>query len=60
LGRYFSLDALASRRLARRLEMFVAAENLLNRRYAVGRTPVTTIGPPLLARFGFRLTIGGE
>ncbi len=60
LGRYFSLDALASRRLARRLEMFVAAENLLNRRYAVGRTPIMTIGPPLLARFGFRLTIGGE
>lgn len=60
LGRYFSLDAFASRRLTRGLEVFAAAENLLNQRYAIGRTPVTTVGPPLLVRFGLRLRLGTQ
>ncbi|HEY0407924.1 MAG TPA: TonB-dependent receptor [Pyrinomonadaceae bacterium] len=60
LGRYFTLDALVSRRLARGLEIFAAAENLFNQRYAVGRTPVLTVGPPLLLRFGLRLRLGGQ
>jgi outer membrane receptor protein involved in Fe transport len=58
LGRYFTLDALASRRLTRRLELFAAAENLFNQRYEIGRTPVVTLGPPLLLRFGLRLRLG--
>jgi outer membrane receptor protein involved in Fe transport len=58
LGSYFTIDAFASRRLSRGLELFAAAENLLNRRYAVGRTPVTTTGPPALLRFGLRLHLG--
>jgi outer membrane receptor protein involved in Fe transport len=58
LGAYFTLDAYLSRRIARSLEMFVAAENLFNQRYTVGRTPVRTIGPPLLLRIGFRLSLG--
>lgn len=57
LGRYFTLDALASRRLTRNFDVFVAAENLLNQRYLVGRTPVTTIGPPLLLRAGIRFRL---
>jgi outer membrane receptor protein involved in Fe transport len=55
---YFSLDALASRRLARGVEAFVAAENLTGQRYEVGRTPVLTLGPPLFVRGGLRLRLG--
>ncbi len=58
LGRYFTLDALASRRLARNVDLFVAAENLFNQRYLVGRTPVTTVGPPLLFRAGIKFRLG--
>lgn len=57
LGRYFTLDALASRRLTRNFDVFVAAENLFNQRYLIGRTPVTTIGPPLLLRAGIRFRL---
>jgi outer membrane receptor protein involved in Fe transport len=60
LGRYFTLDALASRRLTRRVELFAAAENLLNQRYEIGRTPVLTLGPGLLVRFGIRLRLGQQ
>ncbi|HYG11186.1 MAG TPA: TonB-dependent receptor [Pyrinomonadaceae bacterium] len=60
LDRYLTLDAFASRRVARNIELFVAAENLLNQRYEIGRTPVTTLGPPLLARVGIRLRFGSR
>jgi outer membrane receptor protein involved in Fe transport len=59
LGRYFTIDAIASRRLHRNFDVFVAGENLFNQRYLTGRTPVTTIGPPLLIRGGIRFRIGG-
>ena len=55
LGRFFTLDAEASRRLLPHARLFVAVENLTDTRYAIGRTPVLTLGPPLLARLGFRL-----
>jgi outer membrane receptor protein involved in Fe transport len=55
---YFTLDALVSRRLARGVEAFAAAENLTGRRYEVGRTPVLTLGPPLFVRVGLRLRLG--
>jgi outer membrane receptor protein involved in Fe transport len=58
LAGYFTLDALASRRLARGVEAFVAAENITGRRYEVGRTPVLTLGPPLFVRVGLRLRLG--
>jgi outer membrane receptor protein involved in Fe transport len=54
LGRYFTADAIASRRLNANFDVFVAAENLFNQRYVTGRTPVTTVGPPLLIRGGVR------
>jgi outer membrane receptor protein involved in Fe transport len=60
LEKYFTLDALASRALTRKVEAFVAAENLFNRRYSVGLTPVRTIGPPILMRFGLRLRLGSR
>jgi outer membrane receptor protein involved in Fe transport len=59
LGRYFTIDAIASRRLNRNFDVFIAAENLLNQRYLTGRTPVTTVGPPLLIRGGVRFRLRG-
>jgi outer membrane receptor protein involved in Fe transport len=58
LRRYFVLDATASHNLRHGIELFVAVENLTNRRYDVGRTPVLTVGPPILARAGMRLQFG--
>jgi outer membrane receptor protein involved in Fe transport len=60
LGGYFTLDAIASRRLGRGVEAFVAAENLTGRRYEVGRTPVLTLGLPLFVRAGLRLRLGSR
>ena len=59
LGRYFTVDAIASRRVNANFDVFVAAENLFNQRYVTGRTPVTTIGPPLLVRGGIRFRLRG-
>ncbi|MGA9997837.1 MAG: TonB-dependent receptor, partial [Pyrinomonadaceae bacterium] len=58
LQRYFTLDAFVSRRINHGVELFIAAENLFNERYEAGRTPVKTLGPPLLVRAGFRLRVG--
>jgi outer membrane receptor protein involved in Fe transport len=60
LGSYVTVDAFVSRRLNHRLEAFCAVENLLDQRYEVGKTPVTTLGPPILVRGGFRMTLGGK
>lgn len=59
LGHYFTLDALAARRINANFDIFVAAENLFNQRYLTGRTPITTIGPPLLIRGGIRFRLRG-
>ena len=60
LAPYFTLDALVARPLARGLTVFAAAENLFNQRYETGRTPVRTLGPPLLVRIGLRLQRGPQ
>ncbi len=60
LSRYFTLDGMISRSLGKGVELFVAGENLLNQRYETGRTPVTTLGPRLLARAGIRLQLGAK
>jgi outer membrane receptor protein involved in Fe transport len=60
LDRFFALDALVSRRIAKGLELFAAAENLFNQRYDIGRTPVRALGPPLLARIGIRFRSGSR
>jgi outer membrane receptor protein involved in Fe transport len=60
LRRYFVLDATASHTLRHGVELFVAVENLTNRRYDVGRTPVLTVGAPILARVGLRLQFGAR
>jgi outer membrane receptor protein involved in Fe transport len=60
LAPYFTVDAYAARSLKRSLEVYVAVENLFNQRVEVGRTPVTTLGPPLLIRAGFKLHFGAR
>ena len=60
LDPYFTLDALASRYLGRGVELFGAFENLTGQRYDIGRTPVRTVGPPLLARIGIRFQLGSR
>jgi outer membrane receptor protein involved in Fe transport len=54
LPAYFTVDAILSRPVSHNVEIYAAVENLLNRRYVVGRTPIATIGPPVLVRAGFR------
>ena len=54
LDRYFSVDAYVSRDLGNGLQGFIAVENMFNTRWAVAATPVTTQGPPVLARVGLR------
>lgn len=60
LNSYFTLDAFASRSLGRGVEVFGAFENLTGVRYDIGRTPVRTIGPPVLARIGMRFNFGAR
>jgi len=60
LGRYFTLDVLASRRVGHGVELFGAVENLLNHRYAVALTPTQTIGPGILGRVGVRMRLGAR
>ncbi len=60
LARFFVLDAIISHPLRPGVEVFVAGENLLNQQYQVGRTPVLTVGPPILARAGLKLEFGGK
>jgi outer membrane receptor protein involved in Fe transport len=55
LPAYFTLDAFASRRLSNRAEIFLTAENIFDRQYATGQTPVVTLSPPRLFRVGLRL-----
>ena len=51
---FFQLDAFASKRLKEKIEVFIAAENVFNSRYSVGRTPVRTVSSPINGRFGIR------
>ncbi len=60
LNPYFTLDAFISRQLNHKLEVFCAVENVFNQRYEVGKTPLTTIGPPILVRGGFRIQLGSR
>lgn len=58
LGAFFVMDAMLGRSLWHGVQGFIAAENILDRSYAVGRTPVTTLGPPALFRVGLRYEYG--
>jgi outer membrane receptor protein involved in Fe transport len=54
LGSAFVLSATVSRPLRLGFEMFFQGENLTNSEYNIGRTPVVTIGQPILVRGGIR------
>jgi outer membrane cobalamin receptor len=56
LDRFYAMDCEVGRSLTQHLEIFAAAENLLDQRYQVARTPVINLGPPILFRAGLRLT----
>jgi outer membrane receptor protein involved in Fe transport len=60
LGDATMVDLLAARPLGRDAEVYVAAENLLDTSYDVGRTPVRTLGPPRSVRAGIRLHISAR
>ena len=55
LGGFATLDLSAARPVAPGVALFGAVENVLDRRYEIGRTPVATLGPPRLARLGVRV-----
>lgn len=57
LGSFATLDAIVSRPLGRGISIFAAAENLLDERFDIGRTPVRTLGPPRTVRAGVRLAL---
>jgi len=60
LRRFFTMDLMASCPLTSSLDVFVAADNLLNQRYDIARTPVLNVAPPILARVGLRLNLGSR
>ncbi|HWC20263.1 MAG TPA: TonB-dependent receptor [Terriglobales bacterium] len=55
LDSYFKMDAFVSRRINALLDVYAAGENLLNQHFMVARTPVVTLGSPLVARAGIQL-----
>jgi outer membrane receptor protein involved in Fe transport len=57
---YFTMDVMASRPLISALDAFVAADNLLNQRYDIARTPVLNVGAPIVVRVGLRLNLGAR
>jgi outer membrane receptor protein involved in Fe transport len=60
LDSMFDLDVFAARRISPMLEIYFAAENALDQRYMVGRTPTPTWGPPILFRIGARVSVGSR
>jgi outer membrane receptor protein involved in Fe transport len=54
LDPYFNLGAYASRDIKPGLTLFAAVENMLNSRYAIARTPVTSVSAPVEVRIGVR------
>jgi iron complex outermembrane receptor protein len=56
LGSYWTWDLCAERKIFRTASAFGAVENLLDNRYATGRTPLETLSAPLLARIGLKIS----
>ena len=55
LDSYFKLDAFVSRRVNAFMDVYAAGENLLNQHFMLARTPIVTLGSPLVARAGVQL-----
>lgn len=65
LGRFYTMDLQVGRNVTHNVEVFAAAENILDQRYNVANTPTATgslfnIGPPILYRIGLRLNFPAE
>ncbi len=55
---FFTLDAFASYRLRKNLEIFTTIENVFNNRYDIGLTPSRTVAAPRFLRVGLRFDLG--
>ena len=51
----FHVDLFAARQVGSGIEVFAAAENVLDAQIVVARTPVPSLGAPRLLRAGVRL-----
>src|SRR5262249_6211533 len=60
LGPMAGLDVFLEAKVVQGLAVFLAGENLLDRRYTVARTPVTNTGAPRAVRGGLRLRLPGS
>jgi hypothetical protein len=58
LAGFFTVNAFASHTFRKRYSVFVAAENVLDRRIEVGRTPTLTLGQKQSVRGGVRIILG--
>jgi len=58
LAPFWTADVFLSHQVGGGIEAYLAVENLLNRDVEIGRTPVTTLGPPRAARVGLRIQVG--
>jgi outer membrane receptor protein involved in Fe transport len=54
LDPYFNLGVYVSRNVQEHLAVFGAAENLLNSRYSIAKTPLETLAAPISVRLGLR------
>jgi outer membrane receptor protein involved in Fe transport len=54
---FFTLDAFASYRLRKKLEIFAAIENVFDNRYDIGLTPTRTVAAPRFMRVGLRFDL---
>jgi outer membrane receptor protein involved in Fe transport len=57
---YFRMDAYGSHDFGKRLQVFTAGENLLDRQIEVAKTPTSTLAMPRVARVGFLVRLGGD
>jgi outer membrane receptor protein involved in Fe transport len=57
MGGYFVLDAMASRSIGGGVQIFAAAENLLDRGYLFSLSGGPELGLPITARFGLRFNL---
>jgi outer membrane receptor protein involved in Fe transport len=60
LDRFYTMDLFIGRSLIHGVEVYAAAENLLDERYDIARTPTPNIGPPIMLRIGFRYNFPSE
>ena len=60
LGSFAVLNLSGSKQVYKQLSIFAAIENALDAEYATAKTPVTSLGPPLTVRAGFRINDVGH